>query len=83
MIPTHYDGKLQCHVAFQHFAAKIPLKLLLAKHSPLHVIMMLFWFSHTFKYVWRMFTKDDITENATKAIDCLGHIVEWASNDNA
>lgn len=82
MIPSHYDGKLPCHVAFLEVARKIPLNVLLTKYKPVTVIMLIFWFSHTFKYVWRMFTKDDINANATKAIDCLGHMVKLVTEDS-
>lgn len=64
-VPEHYlgDGYVSCDRAIESASAQ----RCIAERSPLQ-----FWYWATaFKYVWRMWSKEDPERDALKAIDCL------------
>lgn len=67
--PGHYagDGYVTCSRAMESASVQdevVPQS-----------VMQLWWWMCAFKYVWRMWSKDDPVKDANKAIDCLGQVI--------
>lgn len=68
-VPDHYagDGLVTCSRAMESASAQVAVVPQSA--------MQLWWWMCAFKYVWRMWSKDDPVKDANKAIDCLGKVI--------
>lgn len=68
-MPDHYagDGLVTCDRAMESVVTQGAV----LERTP----MQLWWWMCAFKYVWRMWSKEDPVSDAGKAIDCLRHVV--------
>lgn len=68
--PDHYagDGLVTCSRAMESVSSQGAV----CGRTP----MQLWWWMCAFKYVWRMWSKDDPVKDANKAIDCLRKCME-------
>lgn len=67
--PGHYagDGYVTCSRAMESASAQRSVCERTEDES--------WWWRCAFKYVWRMWSKDDPVKDANKAIDCLGKVI--------
>lgn len=74
--PGHYagDGYVTCSRAMEAAACQVPLRA----RTPLQ----LWWWLSAFKYVWRMWSKEDPWSDVQKAIGCLLRVAESLEGDH-